>query len=212
MAEGPVPVLVALHGAGDTGRNFIRATGLTGTADALGFVVVGPDAYRGGWYLQEDEGWPGADGSSMSLQNDLELLLTALGELDAGYRVDEARVFAAGHSRGAGFTALLAVLSSQIEIASGTWVSPFSGYGINAGYDPSGGHFDMRAARPRAPVWVIHGTADTNVPYSYGEALAQAFGAAGWDVTFTPVEGAGHTWLWRSSYGQTNEDLMAFFL
>jgi len=31
-----------LHGAGDTGSNFIHAAGLTNTADSEGFVLVGP--------------------------------------------------------------------------------------------------------------------------------------------------------------------------
>lgn len=35
--------------------------------------------------------------------------------------------------------------------------------------------------------------------------------AGGWDVTFTPVEAGGHAWLWRSTYGQTNQDLWNWF-
>ncbi len=212
MQDAPVPVLITLHGAGDTGYNFIHATGLTSTADSQGFVLVGPDAYGGGWFLQQNEGWPGADGNSMSLQNDMELMLTILDELEAGYRVDDTRYYAAGHSRGGGYTALMASLSSQLSIASGTWVSPFAAYGINAGYDPAGGHFDMSAATPKRPIWVIHGTSDSTVPYSYGEDLAHELQIAGWDVTFTSVSGGGHSWLWRSNYGQTNDDLLAYFL
>ena len=212
METGPVPVLITLHGAGDTGSNFIHATGLTSTADDLGFVLVGPDAYGGAWFLQDNEGWPGADGSSMSLQNDMELMLSILSDLHDSYYINDGRVFAAGHSRGAGFTALMGILSSQLDIASGPWVSPFTAYGINAGYDPAGGGYDMATASPKAPVWVIHGTSDTTVPYSYGEDLAQEMEAAGWEVTFTPVSGASHSWLWRSSYGQSNEDLLAFFM
>jgi poly(3-hydroxybutyrate) depolymerase len=212
MQHEPVPVVITLHGAGDTGSNFIHATGLTSTADSDGFVLVGADAYRGGWFLTESEGWTSPDGNSMSLQNDMQLMLTILDDIEAEYHVDDGAYFAVGHSRGAGFTALMATLSSQASIASGTWVSPFAAYGINAGYDPSGGHFDMRAASPKRPIWIVHGTSDTTVPYSYGEDLYQAFDTAGWDVTWTPVSGAGHSWLWRSSYGQTNGDLLDFFL
>ena len=50
------------------------------------------------------------------------------------------------------------------------------------------------------------------MPTSYGEALADDLDAAGFEVTYTEVSGAGHTWLWRSDYGQTNQDLVDWLL
>ena len=50
------------------------------------------------------------------------------------------------------------------------------------------------------------------VPYSYGEAFAEDLEAAGWDVTFTSIQGAEHTWLWQSSLGQSNQDLWDWFM
>ncbi len=67
MADGPVPLLIAMHGAGDSGSNFIAATGLTGTAATNGFVLVGPEGFNAGWFVQTNEGWPQADGYSSSL-------------------------------------------------------------------------------------------------------------------------------------------------
>jgi poly(3-hydroxybutyrate) depolymerase len=212
MAAGPVPMVIGLHGAGDNGSNFIQATGLTSTADAMGFVMVGPEGYNSGWFVQSNEGWPGTDGYPSSLQNDMDLMLRIIDDVGDDYHLDAGRVYAVGHSRGAGFTALMAILSSQGSIASGPWSSPFAAYGINAGYDPFGGHFDPGAASPKAPVWIVHGSSDGNVPYSYGQSLAQDLQGGGWDVEFTTVQGAGHVWLWRSQYGQSNEDLVEFFL
>ena len=125
--------------------------------------------------------------------------------------IDAARVFAAGLSRGAGFTAMLAILSSQYEIASGTWVSPFAANGINSGYHPAPS-CSPAAASPKRPVWAVHGTGDSVVLSSYGEDLVDALVGGGWDVTFTPVDTDDHTWLWRAGYGQTNSDLLDFFL
>lgn len=51
MASGPAPLLVALHGAGDNGGNFIAATGLTGAADANAFVLAGPEGFNKGWFV-----------------------------------------------------------------------------------------------------------------------------------------------------------------
>jgi len=198
MADGPVPLLIALHGAGDSGSNFIAATGLTSSAAANGFVLVGPEGFNAGWFVQTDEGWPQADGYQTSLQNDAELLLTIIDETSADYWIDPDAVFAVGHSRGAGCVGLLATLSGDMTIASGTWQTPFAAYGINAGYDAAGGQQDMSLATPKVPILIIHGTSDGVVPFSYGEDLANDLITAGWDVTFTPVSGGAHTWLFQN--------------
>jgi len=212
MAFEPVPLLFGLHGAGDTGANFIGATRLTDLAVDNAFVVVGPDGYNHGWFVQPNEGWPGADGESSSLPNDLALLLTLLDEISSAYWVDDQRIYTVGHSRGAGMSGLCATLSSQEETALGPYVSPFAAHGVNAGYDPYNGSLPLANSQPKRPLWIIHGTADTGVPYSYGEAFAADLEASGWDVTFTPIQGAGHNWLWQASYGQTDQDLWDWFM
>jgi polyhydroxybutyrate depolymerase len=212
MIDGPVPLLFALHGAGDTGANFIAATELAALASSEAFVVAGPDGFNAGWFVQENEGWPGADGNEMSLQNDAQLVLDILAATSADYPIDPTRIFAVGHSRGAAFTALLATLSGQMPIASGTYESPFAAFGVNAGYDPTQGQIEFGDATPKAPIWVIHGTTDGVVPFSQGEDLAEALDAAGWDAIFTSVAGAGHTWLWDEAFGQSNQDLWSFLV
>ena len=37
-------------------------------------------------------------------------------------------------------------------------------------------------------------------------------GCAWQNALFTEVTGGSHTWLWRSTYGQSNQDLWDFFL
>ncbi len=207
METGPVPVLVALHGAGDTAENFLHATGLETTAGDNALLVVAPTGYNKGWFVQTNEGWPGTDGNSSSFANDIYLLDGLLEDLDGGYRLDAERFYLVGHSRGAGMTALVLMGSGQIG-----WTSPFAAYGVNAGYDPAQGGLPAADADPKRPAWVIHGGADTVVPTSYGEALADDLDAAGFEVTYTEVSGAGHTWLWRSDYGQTNQDLVDWLL
>jgi len=212
MQGGRVPVLIGLHGAGDTGSNFIHATQLTATASSNGFVLLGPDGYNAGWFVQSNEGWPGADGNPDSLPNDIDFMLQMLDELKADYCIDSNALFAVGHSRGAGFTGLLATVSGQVTTALGPYESPFAAYAVNAGYDPYGGSLDFSTSSPKRPIWVIHGTGDSNVPYSYGEDFADDLDAAGWDATFTPVNGAGHTWLFQPGYSQDNQDLWDYFM
>jgi poly(3-hydroxybutyrate) depolymerase len=212
MDEGPVGLLIGLHGAGDTADNFIAAVGLPATAASHGFIVIAPDGYNNGWFVQSDEGWPGTDGYSSSLENDMEFMLQMIAVTSASYYIDAGAIFVAGHSRGAGCSGLMAMFSGEKEIASGDWVTPFAAYGINAGYDASGGTVGLTSAEPKRPVWIIHGTSDAVVPYSMGESFYNDLNAAGWDVTFTSVTAGGHTWLWRDQYGQSNDDLWNFFM
>lgn len=217
LASGPVPLVVAFHGAGDTGSNFIAATGLTTTASSNGLILAGADAYPGnggsrGWFLSSGQGWPGTDGYSNSYPNDLSLASRIVDEVGGLYDLDPKKVFACGFSRGAGFSAFLAEASSNPGVLSGTWSSPFAAYGACAGYDPFGGSLDMAAASPKRPVWMIHGTSDGAVPFSQGQSCASALDAAGFPTTWTPVTGAPHNWLWSSLYGHSNQDLFDFFL
>jgi len=115
-------------------------------------------------------------------------------------------VFVVGHSRGAGCVGLLAIFSGGLSIASGTWQSPFAAYGVNAGYDATGGQQDMSLATPKVPILIVHGTSDSVVPFSNGEALADGMTSAGWDVTFSPVNGGSHSWLFQNQ--QLWSDLM----
>lgn len=66
---------------------------------------------------------------------------------------------------------------------SGGAVAELVGPGEEAQADP------MRLLPPRAPVTVLHGTADEDVPVGLARAYARAAGAG---VTLTVLEGAGH--------------------
>ena len=217
LAAGPVPLVIAFHGAGDTGSNFIAATGLSSTASGNGFIVVGADGYPGsggvrGWFLGASEGWPGTDGYSNSYPNDLAFATQIRNEVGALYDVSTKRVFACCFSRGAGFAVFLAEASGNPGVLSGTWSSPFAAYGASAGYDPFGGSLTLAGTTPKRPVWMIHGTNDAAVPYSQGQGCATALSAAGFPTTFTTVTGAPHAWLWSPGYGHGNQELVDYFM
>lgn len=219
MQSGNVPILVALHGAGDTGDNFISATLLKSTADQNAFVLLGPDAYDGGgggaWFLHDNEGWPGAGGTNNSLGNDVGFVLKILDDVSAAYRIDPKRRFVCGFSRGAGFTGGWAIMSDNAqftELANLSVESPFAAYGVSAGFDMFGGQIDAAQSSPKRPAWIMHGTSDQAVPFSLGEELSQSLQAAGYPVTFTPVSGAPHGWMWRAQYGHDNQELWDWFL
>lgn len=216
MASGPVPMVIALHGAGDSGSNFITATGLKTEASNKGWILGAPDAYPGNggtkaWFLNQNEGWPGTDGNSSSLPNDLALVLKVISETGAQYNLHTKKYFCCGFSRGAGFTGIIVSASGNSGVFSGSWNSPFAAYGICAGYDAFGGQVNLANSNPKRPVWLIHGTADQAVQYSEGQSFANALQAAGFPTTFTTVNNAPHNWLWAPQFGHSNTELFDFF-
>lgn len=213
-ATGPVPLVMAFHGAGDTAANFITATGLTANASSNGYILVGLDAYPGtggtqGWFLSTAQGWPGP--GSNSYPNDFAFVLQCKDEIGQLYNIDTKRIFACGFSRGAGFTGMMATASGNPAVQSGSFNSPFAAYGICAGYDVWGGGVNFQNSNPKRPCWLIHGTADGAVPYSEGQSFANALQAAGFPTTFTTVDNAPHNWLWAPQFGHSNQELYDWF-
>jgi poly(3-hydroxybutyrate) depolymerase len=214
----PVPLVIALHGAGDSGGNFAISVGLTQSADAKNYVLAAADAYTGSagvsaWLLAATQGWPGADGSSNSLGNDLQLITRIVQDIGTSYNIDKRKIYAAGFSRGAGFTVLMSMASNNASVLSGQWSSPFAAYAVSAGYDPLGSTFSIGTASPKRPIWFLHGTADGQVPFSTGRAAYDRLIAAGWPSSsrWTAVTNAPHYWLWNQAYGHSNGELIDWF-
>lgn len=209
------PLLIGLHGAGDTASNFLEYTQLEGAAYSEGFVLAGPNAVNGAWYLTTSQGWTSPDGNPTSLQNDVALVMQIISDASSAYDIDPTRIFVCGWSRGGGFAGVLATASGNPAPITGlapNYVSPFAAYGISAGYDYFGGMLALDASTPQNPIWAMHGTADQTVPFSDGQMFATELGAVGWPVTFTPVPNAPHDWLWQAQYGHSDAELWAFFM
>jgi polyhydroxybutyrate depolymerase len=141
---GALPLVLALHGAGETGPDFARDTGFDRLADQQRFLVAYPSA--GGkhpfWNISGNHG----------TRDHVEQLEKSLDALEAAVCVDPARVFATGVSNGGGFAARLGCeLSGRLA-------------GIAA---VAGGYRSLPPCNPERPLPVleIHGTADHVVPY-----------------------------------------------
>ncbi len=221
--EKPMPVVLALHGAGMTGRLMVTTCGLNETADKKGFIVVYPSGTGYGPLLTWNAG--GFSDELESRVDDVAFLDKLLDEVSGVCSVDPKRIYACGLSNGGMMCYRLAAeLSSRI-----------------AAIAPVGGTMPDRDANPKRPVSVIHfhGTLDTLVPYDVGrekspyflrlksvEQSAQAWrvingcdeqptktevlsdegeelkvisktyghGNEGAEVVMVTVEGGGHTW------------------
>lgn len=225
LPDGPVPLLVALHGGLGSASQFAENSGFDGLAEANGFIVVYPDgisARPDGTRLRT---WNGGDCCGPAVERDVDdvgFVRRLLDTVAAEHAVDPARVFATGHSNGAILAYRLACELSDRIVA----------IGIQAG------SLGIDRCNPSQPVSVlhIHGTADTNHPIDGGvgtgvsgvafraasaavEAMAVANGCpappvtttgdanpdltattwsdcgAGTVVRFLVVEGASHAWM-----------------
>lgn len=140
----PLPLVIALHGAGGNGRFMERYSGLTTAGNARGFVVAYPDAEGKFWQLAP---------SGEQAHDDVVFIRGLVDQLETSTCVDSARVYATGVSNGGGLTARIGCeLSDQVAA-----IAPVAGT-----------YAKLPPCHPSRPVSVleIHGTDDAAVAYS----------------------------------------------
>ena len=178
-ADEPVPLVLALHDAGDSDSDFEVYIDLDVTANRSGFVVVYPNGsipYEGGWvWSVPGETAPAQQPGSATTSVDVGFLTALVRHVENTYCVDERRVYALGLSSGARMADVLACDDSTTFAA----VAPVSGLRIP---------MPCLSARP-VPIISFHGTDDTTLPY-------EGSGAPSW--TYSVPEAAS---LWASHNG-----------
>lgn len=152
---GPVPLLLALHGSGNTADSLVDASELDEAADAGGFIVAYPQAvgisWHAGFCCTSGRGDPAAD---------IRFLDHLVSDVVASRRIDETRIYVVGFSAGGMMAYRLAC-----DLAG-----RFAGVGAIAA------SMALEDCRPSRPVSVIaiHGTADDVVPYEGGRIMGGA--------------------------------------
>ncbi|WP_165231046.1 alpha/beta hydrolase family esterase [Aquisphaera insulae] len=117
----PMPVVLVLHGSGGDGASMLERTRWIRKADENGFLAVAPDAYpqdpaRGPDFLTNPRMWNAGQfdpDSPRAAIDDVAFFRVLLDELPRHYRIDESRIYVAGHSNGAGMTFRLATELSE---------------------------------------------------------------------------------------------------
>lgn len=151
------PLVLVLHGGGNTGESMVQATQFDREASAGGFVVVYPEGLERSWNAGFCCGRATVTGV-----NDIGFLMAMIDQVAADIRVDKGRVFTVGVSNGAMMAYRLACERSD----------RIAGVGSVAGYLPLDG---CRASRP-VSILAIHGTADPLVPFEGGSLPPGAVG------------------------------------
>jgi polyhydroxybutyrate depolymerase len=186
LAGQALPVVLAFHGAGGTGKFMAGYSGLQALSDQQNFITVFPSAVRPGrrWVLsQEDNGGPA----------DMQFVEQLIDRVESLTCVNAARIYATGVSNGGGMAARVGCeLSSRIAA-----IAPVSG-----------GYSLLDACRPqrRVSVLEVHGTADKVVPYK-GRPPNGAGSVPGFLALWRHIDGCSGS-LAQRRYGPATEEYL----
>ncbi|MEZ5135872.1 MAG: PHB depolymerase family esterase [Acidimicrobiales bacterium] len=151
LADGPVPLVIVLHGLGGSGTEQASASGFAELADAEGFLAVFPDGIDDRWIDESMAIFMGGP-------DDVAYLRQLVDQVDAQHPVDRSRVFVTGFSNGAGMSVRMACDAADLVAA----VGPVSGGNVGETLD---------GCTPSEPVSVVqyHGTDDPIIRAAGGE-------------------------------------------
>jgi polyhydroxybutyrate depolymerase len=195
VTGGQVPLVLALHGDGDTAQNFVTATGLVADADAEGFVLAAPqgmtrdvDVHEAGMVVQTipQIDWDPynaiqADGSFTSQYNDDMPLLDMLRQqLVASGSIDVHKIIVYGYSQG-GYMSFRYGMSDAADIGCAA---------VIAAAHPAPGTRLVETAARKVPVVLQIGTADP--AYGNAQQTAQELMTNGNLVQLNTIQAAGH--------------------
>lgn len=152
-----LPLVLALHGTGGTGRLMAAFSGLSRLADERGFRVAYPQALGEAGSEDPNRGaaWnagPGLGCPPHAGVDDVAFLTAVVDRVDQHAPVDPRRIFVAGFSNGARMAYRLALSAPWVAA-----IAPVAGAPVWG--DPP--------ARP-VPTLAFHGTADRHIPFEGG--------------------------------------------
>ncbi|GGF52201.1 polyhydroxybutyrate depolymerase [Azorhizobium oxalatiphilum] len=146
-AAGPLPTVIALHGAGESAEGFMGYLGLEPTAAANRFVAVYPQGIGRVW----NDGRPAAMRLKAVLTpgDDVAYLISLTAQLVAEGIADPNRIYLMGISNG-GF---------MVERMACEHADLYAAFSVIMATAPANYREECRPSRP-VPIMFIHGTAD----------------------------------------------------
>ncbi len=161
-AGTPTPLLVMLHGAGNTSLSVQYALPL---ADEFKVLVLAPDS-------RDERTW---DGVLRSWGPDVDFLSEAVGQTASRYSIDRARVGVGGFSDGASYALSFGITFGD-QFSRIIAMSP--------------GVMQPMAARGKPRIFISHGTSDPIMPIDdTSRKFVPKLKSLGYDVTYREYEG-----------------------
>lgn len=167
------PMIVTLHGSGRNGLVLVEKW--KELAAKEGIILAGPDAV-------DSAGWrTPVDGP--------EFLKELVDAIKAKYPVDTRRVYLFGHSAGAEFALMMALLESEY----------FAAAAIHAGALRPEEYRVIEYAHRKTPMTVFIGTRDPYFPLPLVRGTVSALNAQGFATKLNEIAGHDHNYYVRSS-------------
>jgi len=173
------PLLIALHGNGLTENYFFDNLGgsIQKLAEERGYIVAAPLGYRvDGGYGYNNGSRPAEDAPKLELSE--KDVMHVLDLMKKSYKIDENRIYLAGHSMGGSGSWYLGPKHSQIWAG----LASFAG-----GVTP--------ATAPQVkdiPQFVVHGDADTTAPVERSRTMVAELKRLGVEHQYVEVPGGTH--------------------
>ena len=177
--DGQWPLLVFLHGWGESGENLhlLKRHGVPKHVEAsngLPFVVLAPQAPAG-----------------VEWQELTDMLMDFIRALTQRYRVNPDRIYLTGLSTGGKGAWALAVQHPDVFAA----VAPVAG-----DIPEVEGFMDKVSHLRGVPIWAVHGAQDDIYPVDRTESIVAKLRSVQGNVNFTLIPDAGHI-SWEEFYG-----------
>lgn len=168
----PIPLVIALHGTGDTPQSMESYSGLDRLASENGFLLVYPSAIRGRWKVENAE--------SADTNRDIRFMDVLVERLSSRFNLDSRRIHAVGMSNGATFAQLWGAHRSE-QIAA------IVAY---AGTTPTGTPIPKRPF----PVMLVVGSKDSQAPVESIRQAAAKYRRDDHPAELIIVDDLGHEW------------------
>jgi len=166
--EGPLPLVLLLHGSGRNGQVMVNAW--AALAEKEHFIVVAPDAYDpASWQFKMDSP---------------EFLHAVVDQVEAKHAVDRNHIYLFGHSAGAEYALILAILDSHY----------FAAVAVHAGALQPDFYTLFSYAGRRMPVAIWVGDQDIFFPVKLVSETKKEFESHGYPIQFEIIPHHDHNY------------------
>lgn len=119
--DKPVPLVVAMHGRGGSGQEFVGRSGWIAVAEERNFIVVFPTS---GITKHNDKGMPvtvwNTARDNNAMLDDLKYLRLLVDKVKESHSIDSGRVYATGQSMGSMMSYALSLYAPDVFVATGS--------------------------------------------------------------------------------------------
>jgi polyhydroxybutyrate depolymerase len=200
QAGEPLPLVVVIHGAFDTGKKMEKLSGWSRIADREGFIALYPNGMGLGSLLRH---WNSGHccGRARSIGvDDLAFIETVIAEVRQRFSVDSQRIYIVGFSNGGMLTHHVAAHDSGLFAAAAVVSGAIGGR-------PTADEDVWQIPQPEHPVpmMLIHGRADEIIPFEGGDEERSKEG-----LTYLSVDEAARFWAVANGTAPEPDEAMLY--